>query len=193
MSAQAATEPSFPRVTPDAIPPHGLSVSLGPWATVPCAEGAEGEVQKLDGKLKIVRHGVHLEVRGDLGAQVQLRCDRCREPLALNISGRLDCLYSPISEIPVREEDEEGDFPMPIELPEPVSDQGEYDGVALDLRDVVREFFALERPPAIRCSDLNPALEEACWDRWRTLAGPLDDGVAIDHPFAALAGFKPTR
>jgi uncharacterized metal-binding protein YceD (DUF177 family) len=188
-----STEPTFPCVTPDSIPPHGLTVSLGPWAVAACVEGIDGELEKLEGKLKVTRHGVHLVVRGDLGAQVRLHCDRCRVLHALDISGRLDCLYSPVSTIPVREEDEEGDFPMPIELPEPVTDQGEYDGVSLDLRDVVREFFALERPPAVRCVDFNPASDVECMARWRSLAGPLDDGAATDHPFAALAGFKPTR
>lgn len=193
MSSSPPTESTFPRLTPDAIPPHGLTVSLGPWAVAPCIEGVDGELEKLEGKLKVTRHGVHLVVRGNLSAQVRLRCDRCRAPIDTEVSGRLDCLYSPLSEIPAREEDAEGDFPMPIELPEPVTDQGELDGSTLDLRDVVREFFALERPPAVRCVDYNPASDAECLDRWRKLAGPLDDGVATDHPFAALAGFKPTR
>ncbi|HNC97460.1 MAG TPA: DUF177 domain-containing protein [Myxococcota bacterium] len=194
MSSSTENVPTFPRLAPDAVPPHGLQVELGPWAVAPAGEGAEGTVEGLSGRLKVTRHsGVHFVVRGEISGQASLLCDRCRRVLSLPIAGNVDCLYSPVSTLPEREEDADGDFPMPIDLPQPVDDQGEYDGVALDLRDVVREFFALERPVSLRCSDVDSAFEVECLERWRSVAGTLDDGMAAENPFAALAGFKPPR
>ncbi|HNH47593.1 MAG TPA: hypothetical protein PKY30_11170, partial [Myxococcota bacterium] len=119
MSSSTENVPTFPRLAPDAVPPHGLQVELGPWAVAPAGEGAEGTVEGLSGRLKVTRHsGVHFVVRGEISGQASLLCDRCRRVLSLPIAGNVDCLYSPVSTLPEREEDADGDFPMPIDLPQ---------------------------------------------------------------------------
>ncbi len=205
----------FPPVTPDMVPPHGMRVKLGPWAHRAAGEGADGTVEALSGLLRIRRFKAHLLVQGKLNGAFTVRCDLCREPLAVKFAADLNCVYSPMSLVPSREEDEEGDFPMPEEITsigEPVDDQGEYTGEALDLQDVVREVFALERPPVYRCDEVAPSTAAACEARWKRAAGqagapegaadavtdtvgpPLTGDPAIaGNAFAALAGFKPTR
>ena len=199
----------FPPVTPDMVPAHGMKVKLGPWAHRAAGEGVDGTVESLSGLLRIRRFKAHLLVQGKLTGAFAVRCDLCREPLAVKFTGDLNCVYSPMSLVPSREEDEEGDFPMPEEITsigEAVDDQGEYIGDALDLQDVVREVFALERPPVYRCDEVVPSSAAACAARWKKAtaqagepvsdtAGPplTGDPVVAGNPFAALAGFKPTR
>lgn len=201
---QTESGETFPPVTPDMVPPHGLRVPLGAWARRAAGEGADGDAERLGGALKIRRFGAHLLAQGRLSGAFAVRCELCRERLSVELEAALSCLYSPISTIPGRTEDEEGDFPVPEEVAgkigEPVEDQGEYDGVALDLQDVVREVFALERPPVYRCDELAPGRSQACDAAWRAAlgAGAGAGGDEVGAPlagnaFAALAGFKPTR
>ena len=209
---QAEQGDTFPPVTPDMVPPHGLKVPLGGWARRAAGEGADGEAERLGGAMKIRRFGAHLLAQGRLSGTFAVRCELCRERLVVELEGALNCLYSPITAIPGRSEDEEGDFPMPEEVAgkigESVEDQGEYDGVALDLRDVVREVFALERPPVYRCDEIAPERSVACDEAWRAALGGKGEkgggkgggkgedkvGAPIaGNAFAALAGFKPTR
>lgn len=190
----STTLPStFPDLNLEAIPPHGLVVSPGPWAVAPCQDGAEGSCEKVEGSLKITRHGVHIFVRGQLKAAVQLRCDRCGKALDWQIEGPLSCLYSPLSEVPERGEEDEDTPPLPVKLDEHVEDLGEYSGTSLDLRDVVREFFSLERPTSLRCLDIDADQDAACYARWKSEAGALSNEDTVLNPFSRLSGFKPSR
>lgn len=173
---------SFPVVPLESIPTQGLTVDVGDWARAGCGEGLGGEVTAVGGRLVVTRSGRHIVVRGALSGAATTRCDRCGEPLHLSVSGDVDCVYVPVDELAQREDEEP---------PEDAPEQGEYDGVALDLAHVAREFFALERPARMLCADLDPAADAACLARFRARAnlGPSEP----DPRFAALKGVKPTR
>ncbi len=175
---------SFPVVLLDSIPTHGLSVDVSDWARAACGEGLGGSPSRVGGHLEITRTGRHILVRGDLEGAATTACDRCGEPLHFAVAGDVDCVYLPVDELAQREQSEE-------EAPEDAPEQGEYDGVSLDLVHVVREFFALERPARLLCGDLDPAADAACLERFRARAnlGPPEP----DPRFAVLKGVKPTR
>lgn len=173
---------SFPVVALDYIPTPGLQVEVADWACAGVAEGLGGSSGTVSGQVHVTRRGRHVVVRGALEGAATTACDRCGEDLRLLVSGDVDCVYVPVDELAARSEEEpEDDGP----------DQGEYDGVALDLVHVVREFFALERPPRLLCADLDQAADAACLARFRAKAnlGPSEP----DPRFAALKGVKPTR
>ncbi len=173
---------SFPVIQLDAIPSQGLTVALGDWARVACGEGLGGAASALSGQLELRRIGRHIAVSGSLSGAADGRCDRCGEPLSLSAAGEIHCSYVPADEVAAPAADEDTG-----EVPE----HGEYDGVSLDLLHVVREFFALERPPRMLCADGDPAADAACLARFRTRAGLGEPEP--DPRFAALKGVKPTR
>lgn len=174
---------SFPLVPLDSIPTHGLTVQVLDWARAGCGEGLGGEATAVGGSLVVSRAKRHIVVTGQLTGTATVVCDRCGEPLPFSVSGEANCVYVPADEVAAAPVDEE----LPAEAPE----QGEYDGVALDLVHVVREFFALERPARILCGDLDPAADAACLARFRAKA---DLGQPSPDPrFAVLKGVKPTR
>lgn len=174
---------SFPLVPLDSIPNQGLFVAVGDWALRACGDGIGGDAKEVGGTLSLARHGRRIAVTGALHGKAVVPCDRCGEPLDLGVRGSLDCAYVPVDELASTPVDE----PEPEEAP----DEGEYDGVALDLRHVVEEFFALERPSRVQCADLDPAADEGCRARFRARAnvGPPEP----DPRLSALKGVKPSR
>jgi uncharacterized metal-binding protein YceD (DUF177 family) len=176
---------SFPVVALESIPAHGLSVVVQEWARVACGEGLGGTPTAVGGTLDVRRVGRHILVSGALDGAAIVPCDRCGEPLALTVAGEVACEYLPVDEIAA----------APVDSDEPEDaepgDQGEYDGVALDLVHVVREFFALERPARVLCADLDPAADAACLARFRARAGVSPPEP--DPRLAVLKGVKPIR
>lgn len=174
---------SFPVISLDSIPTHGLTVQVQDWARGGCGEGLGGASTAVGGQLVLTRTGRHIIVRGQLQGSANVACDRCGELLAFSIAGEADCAYLPADEIVAT--------PNEDDSPEEPPDHGEYDGVALDLVHVVREFFALERPVRILCADTDPTADAGCLARFRVradLAPPQPD-----PRFAVLKGVKPTR
>lgn len=188
---------SFPVVPLESIPTHGLTVDIGDWARAACGEGLGGTTTRVGGRIEIVRTGRRIAVRGALEGAATVVCDRCGEPLPLVAAGEVDCLYLPVDEIAAA--------PVDGEELEEAPEHGEYDGVALDLAHVVREFFALERPVRVLCADADPTADAACHARFRAravtkpadglVARPGDDvgPPAPDPRLAALKGVKPTH
>ncbi len=175
---------SFPVIQLDSIPTHGLRVEVAGWALVGCGEGLGGAPTRVGGRLEITRAGRRIVVQGTLDGAADTACDRCGQPSHFAASGDVDCVYVPVDEVVERGEDAE---PPADDAP----DEGEYDGVSLDLVHVVREFFALERPARLLCADVDPAADAACLQRFRALAnlGPPEP----DPRFSVLKGVKPTR
>lgn len=172
----------FPVVALEAIPNQGLSVAVRAWAEGACGEGLGGVTSRVEGELTLTRQGKRIHVGGTLSGAATVACDRCGEPLPLEIEGEVACTYVPVSELaPARAE---GD-----DEPSEPEDEGEYDGVALDLVHVVREFFALERPVRVLCIDFDPASDPACLVRFRGRANLAEP--APDPRFAALKSVKP--
>jgi uncharacterized metal-binding protein YceD (DUF177 family) len=140
-----------------------------------------GVSSQVSGQLHLTRSGRRIVVRGHLSGTASLPCDRCGETLPLSVEGDIDCGYSPVDALAPPADDAAGDL----------EDEGEYDGVALDLVHVVREFFALERPPRVLCGDLVPGADEACLQRFRARAHL--GAPPPDPRLAALKGVKPVN
>ncbi|MDP2306352.1 MAG: DUF177 domain-containing protein [Pseudomonadota bacterium] len=173
----------FPVIALDSIPTHGLAVQVLDWARVGCGEGLGGECTSVSGHLEVSRKGRHIVVNGQLAGAATVICDRCGEPCHFSAAGAASCVYLPFDEIAATKVDEDSQ--------EEALDHGEYDGVALDLVHVVREFFALERPARVLCADFDPAADAACLERFRSRADLSRDQP--DPRFALLKGVKPTR
>lgn len=183
---------SFPVVPLESVPTQGLQSAVGDWALAAVAEGLDGDGPRVGGTLSVRRAGRHLVVVGTLDGAATVACDRCGEPVVLALSGAVSCLYSPVDALPEAGEDEDRSGPViPEEVPFAVEDVGEYDGVSLDLRDVVREFFAVERPARFVCADVDPLADAACGERWRARAGNPD--LSDASPFSALKVLKTPR
>lgn len=177
---------SFPVVSLESIPTHGLNVDVSDWARAACGEGLGGAPSHVGGRLAIFRNARHIVVRGQIEGAATSACDRCGEALQLSVSGDVDCVYVPVDELAASTKDVDAD-----DTPEDAPEQGEYDGVALDLVHVAREFFALERPVRLLCADLDPAADAACLARFRAKANLGQPEP--DPRFAVLKGVKPTR
>jgi uncharacterized metal-binding protein YceD (DUF177 family) len=174
---------SFPVISLDSIPTHGLTVQVQDWARGGCGEGLGGTATAVGGQFLVTRLARHIVVRGQLQGTAHVACDRCGELLTFSVAGETDCVYLPCDEIVANPNEDDSAQEAP--------DHGEYDGVALDLVHVVREFFALERPARILCADTDPAADAGCLARFRVradLASPQPD-----PRFAVLKGVKPTR
>ena len=183
---------SFPVVTLEAIPTHGLSVEVRSWALDACGEGLGGSARSVDGQLEVTRVGPDIRIEGEIRGAALVACDRCGELLDLEVAADVSCLYL---------------APRPADQEEPETDTdelGEYDGVSMDLAHVVRECLALERPIRMYCADLVPGLvtglvdpsarddvDIACLARFTARAGKTP--AEIDPRLAALKGFKPPR
>ncbi|MSP56391.1 MAG: hypothetical protein EXR69_12430 [Myxococcales bacterium] len=145
------------------------------------------------GHLRVERHGKHMVVRGNLAINAQVPCDRCTQLVPISLSPVVACVYSSIDAVPERgEADLAGGPALPEEL-EGVPDASEYDGIALNLADVVVESIQVEWPPRWVCEDAfpdAPSTDALCSARFAALAGTrLVDGSL--NPFAPLAGWKP--
>lgn len=180
----------LPLVPLDSLPTSGMDVPVGPWAK-PAVREAFG-ADDVSGRLHLLRSGVHVVVTGELDLVAQVPCDRCTATVPLRLHPVIACVYSPISAVPERGEDDDATGPALPELPVAVEDASEYDGVTVDLASVVVESLEVERPARWRCADAypdDPQADSACEARWRALAGASDE--ASLSPFAALAGWKP--
>ncbi len=173
------------------IPTRGLDVQVGSWAAAACAEAMAGEVKAYEGSLQVTRHGVHIGVRGELHLVGEVPCDRCGAACLLSLGGDLSVLYSPLAAIPETVEDEEGPPRPPVDPGFPVEDVGEYDGVALDLAHVVREWALVERPPRVLCGELDEAEEPACRARFAALSGDARGPAPVDPRFSKLLSLQP--
>lgn len=172
------------------IPTRGLDVQVGPWAQAACAEGLAGEVKAFAGELKVTRHEVHIAVRGELHVVGELPCDRCGAPLVVSVGGDVSVLYSPVAALPETVEDTEGLPSAPVQLDLPIEDVGEYDGKALDLAEVVREWVTVERPARLTCGEVDEAEDAACRERFRLRAGAAA-APTVDPRFSKLLSFTP--
>ncbi len=170
---------SFPVVPLETVPPHGLTVKVESWANEQAAHGLGGTLESVGGTLYVKRVGGDLHVTGTVDGTAHVPCDRCSADVRMRVRADVDCLYAaPRGADQALPEDDYADI-------------GDYDGVALDLAHVVGECLALERPARVLCGDDDPAADESCLARWRTIAG--DTALRGDPRFDILSNDKPTN
>lgn len=182
---------SFPLVPLSSIAPSGLRAPVGDWARGAAGEGTGGEILSVEGEIELIRRGPHVLSRGQVVAVTRVPCGRCGELLEISVGGPFACVYSPLSELPTPGEEDEEPAPLiPSVFAGEAEEAGEYDGDAIDLRQVVRELLALELPARVLCADLVPEHDDACLARWKIRAGTVENPSL--SPFAALKALKPS-
>ena len=88
--------------------------------------------------------GREIHVKGNLGADFQMECARCLEPVNVPVRRQFDLFYVPLEEAP--EEDEQA-------VPRGEEDVGFYSGEALVLEDVAKEQVLLSLPMRTVCRE----------------------------------------
>ncbi len=169
------------RIPTESLPDTGLAITVeksDPWANGAARIAFDAAAETLNGELHVRRIGPGVRVVGTLTASAIKACDACLESVQLEIGGALDLYY----ETPPKGQTGE------IELEADSLDTGFFDGVELNLADVVCEFLTLQSPVRVRCGeegvarlaggDCQPLVEQL----------PADD--AIDPRLAPLQNLK---
>jgi uncharacterized protein len=132
------------------IPPEGLELDEAVDAGSAQVEG-EGEFRLLPGaRLRChveVVDGASVHVRGRLTATIQPECGRCLERYEAPADQELDLFYLPRSTAEPEEQEDE------VELSDREVVVGYYEGVQLDLGEVVREQLYLSLPLKRLCRE----------------------------------------
>jgi len=160
------------------ITERGVDVQSGSddaWAHEAATRALEVSAQTLSFQLKVRRDGESVRVQGDLSVSIQRVCDRCLEPVELSIGGVVDLVY--VSSIGVKCAAESN-------LDESDLDVGWFDGLSLDMADVVSEQLALWMSDRILCdqSDVRRLVAGQC----EVLATDSGPDLTRISPFANL-------
>ncbi|MEL6343347.1 MAG: DUF177 domain-containing protein [Myxococcota bacterium] len=167
------------------LPPDGRTVRADlktHWAKKAAAAVFEVEPTTLSVDLTVERgEGRRVVVRGTASATLTGTCDRCLADVRLEIGGAVDLTYAPESETTSESGDE-------VRLEEEELDLGWFDGLALDMGEVVSEQLSLWMPPRLLCEDpgVTRIQDGLC------LPIAYDDGPEVkrESPFASLANLK---
>jgi DUF177 domain-containing protein len=93
---------------------------------------------------QIARRGNEIEVRGELGARVEVACARCLKPVLLPVSAEFDERFTPA--VSWRAESQH-------ELTEEDLNLAVFDGEAIDLDELIREEILLAIPGHVLCRE----------------------------------------
>lgn len=170
------------QVTVNEISRGGLDIRLGSgleWVGSAVGEALDGPLQQLEGQLRVssLQKGGRVDVRVTGRAVAQRSCDRCGESVDLEVSTDEQLLY-------FAEEDQRSIQTGEVELKAEDLEVGWYVGGVLDLRDVVREAFALAVPARCVCAE-----ESACEARTQQLLGRMA-AEGSHGPFAGLGRLR---
>jgi uncharacterized protein len=121
-----------------------------------------------------------IRVVGKFATEVELRCARCVEAVALPLSGNFDLLYRPLSSVEREEE---------VSINEAESEIGYYKGEGLELEDVLKEQIFLAVPMQILCSEDCKGLCPQCGQN-KNLGQCECKATPSDPRWAALADIK---
>jgi len=154
-------------------------IDLGEEAVQKSPLTASGRAELLEehhGGKQVVKD---IRVVGKFATQIELRCARCVEPVAQELSGDFDLLYRPLSTMQ-REDD--------VSINEAESEIGYYKGEGIELEDVLKEQIFLSVPMQILCTEDCKGLCPQCGQNKNL----TDCGCTkpSDPRWAALAGIK---
>jgi uncharacterized protein len=126
-----------------------------------------------------------IRVRGHVNAEIEMACDRCLEPVQHSIDNDFDLFYRPAPE--------EGGVPHDLAIGPGEAEIGYYEGIGMELSDVIREYVLLTLPMQSICRDecagICPkcgknrnagecgCVQEQVNDRWSALRNWKHDGV----------------
>lgn len=169
------------------IPAHGRSVAVDigmTWATA-AVEGATGSPPlTLSGQLVVQRTGRdRIEVTGKLSSASAAVCGRCLSPVHVHLSGDVQLQY-----VSGNAEDNRDVDDTLTNTDDARLDVGWFDGVALDMGDVVCEQLALWEPLRVRCDD--PTVTRQSDGQCQAIDFDSGPEVKRENPFAQLANLK---
>lgn len=159
------------------IPDEGLIVEIDQedgWAVQAAAEAVEGEIHDLRVELQLSRIAELLRVSGKASARAHVACARCGGDLELALAGPIELLFEPFRPPTVDEEH----LTDPAEL-----DLGFFDGVSIELGDVVMEQFALWLPDRVICG-LSQVQQRG--GPWRCELPSQPEPPGRENPFAKI-------
>jgi uncharacterized protein len=135
------------------IPEEGLDVE--------CKEPVESDtiLSPISARLKIMKIGSELVVKGEVVADVKLQCSRCLVDFEHKLSVPVDVAYHPLEELK-REERHEimgGELDMDF-----------YSGEEMDLMTLVKEQIVLHMPMKPLCTDLCKGICLTCGNNLNT-------------------------
>src|SRR5262245_4698146 len=162
--------------------PRHFRLEAGPgwWAGVRrlCRDPDAVLVTPLGAECEADRLGARLLFRGKVTGEIELRCSRCGEPVALRLAEPLELLLEPAqnpAQIP------EGG----IELDAEDLELGRYAGEELDFGPVVLEILALAWPMQPLCSESCLGLCPVC-GAVRSRQACSCETEQVNRPFAGL-------
>lgn len=174
------SEPSH-RIRLDMIPEDGLEVSAdldAVWAVDAARDSLEGDPERLHFDMQVSLVGGYVRVQGRGSALTPRVCDRCQEPVTLEVKGNMDLYYSPLPK------DTGGESVL---LGKDDLDIGFFEGDAIDLTDVVSEQLALWAPSRVRCGDAG--VQQVGAPHPCTLPGLIEEEPDV-HPSSPFAGLR---
>lgn len=126
-----------------------------------------------------------IRVRGHVKAKIEVACDRCLEPVQHPIDEDFDLFYRPAPE--------ENETPHDLAIDPGETEIGYYEGMGMELSDVIREYVLLALPMQSICRDecagICPkcgknrnavecgCVQEQVNDRWSALRNWKHEGV----------------
>jgi len=121
------------------IPEEGLDLQL--------KETIESDIiqSPVLGRLKIIKVGAEVVVRGELKCHVRLQCSRCLKNFCSELSVQVDVVYHPVQELTEKDK---------REIKGEELDTDFYAGEEIELVDLLREQIVLSLPMKPLCDDL---------------------------------------
>ncbi len=164
------------RIPLDSIPAHGRIVDVGladEWALAAVAAAIESSPSTMGGQVEVAPlRQQRVKVGVDVHLSANTSCDRCAEPMILDLHAAHELHYKPLPD----------DVDDDAELEESDLDVGWYSDRSLDLGAVLQEAVTLSVPVRITCKDA-----EACETRTEALLANQRATSDVGHPgFAAL-------
>ena len=122
-----------------------------------------------------------IRIRGRVKAELELSCDRCLEPVRFPIERDFDLFYRPA---PAK-----GETPHELAIDDGEAEIAFYEGLGLELSDVVREYILLSLPMQQVCDEACRGICPRCGENRNSAACSCTDEMVADR-WAALREWK---
>jgi uncharacterized protein len=136
---------------------------------------SEGVAELLNNTLGEIR------VQGSVRVEIEVACDRCLEPVRHEVDREFDLYYRPTPEVE--------DVPHEIAISQGETEIGYYEGLGLDLADVLREFVLLSLPMRLVCREDCAGICPTCGKNRNTGSCECVNEQVNDR-WSALRGWK---
>jgi uncharacterized protein len=135
---------------------------------------AEGEAELLNNTLGEIR------VRGRVNVELELRCDRCLEPLQYPINEPFDLFYRPA---------QDAQLPHDAAIDEGESQIGFYEGGGIELSEILREHVLLLLPMHAVCQEECAGICPKCGQNLNTTDCSCTEEI-VDDRWEALRALR---